>query len=173
MIYFLIYLAFGLPCCIAGAMINNDRPLFNRILFALMMLPLWPVFMFAMLREILTRRKVMTTCAWCGEVVAPITEWNNREVWVEHHRKCPNHPLKPERDAQAQRIAELEQQLEVACHVEAGDKEAFDWAALDKIFKLEQMVIKLVDFMALDPGLIERGLIDEAQDLLARKDGAK
>jgi len=36
------------------------------------------------------------------------------------------------------RIKELEQRLEVACHIGADDKDSFDWAVLGRIWELEQ-----------------------------------
>ena len=43
-----------------------------------------------------------------------------------------------------ERIAELEAQLRVACHVKAGDKVEFDWAVLGKIAELEAENTKLL-----------------------------
>lgn len=117
MIYFLIYLALGLPVAVTFAMINNDRPILNRVLYGLVMLPAWPIFVLSLLRELWTLKRIQVSCAWCGKFTVPLKHAENREVWKAHALQCPKHPMREEIERLREglgRFADID--LRVDCH---------------------------------------------------------
>jgi hypothetical protein len=105
--YLLLYLIVGLPFAIVVGLAHRgdeDVPPEHRVLFGLFMLPFWPLFTVAVVREMLLLRRLRVICSWCNDFVAPYGKPGYTELWAEHVLKCPKHPARA-------RIAELEAQL--------------------------------------------------------------
>jgi hypothetical protein len=106
--YLLLYLAVGFPFAIVAGLAHrreDDLPPEYRVLFGLFMLPAWPFFVIAVVRELLMLRRLRVVCGWCHEYVTTLDkepEFSRR--WAEHVLECQKHPARA-------RIAELESDL--------------------------------------------------------------
>lgn len=94
MIYLATYLALGLPLVLALFFIaGRDEPA-KRIISALVVLIVWPIWTVAIVREKWLMKRVATRCIWCGEAVT--IDPNDSKTWEAHARACQNHPLRAE-----------------------------------------------------------------------------
>jgi hypothetical protein len=131
MIYFAIYLALGLPLVLALVFIaGRDEPV-KRIISALVVLIVWPIWTVAIVREKWLMKRVATRCIWCGEAVT--IDPNDSKTWEAHARACQNHPLRAE-------INDLQEKLRHAQNeaswvepwkikYEEANRDAFDYKA--------------------------------------------
>lgn len=84
-----IYLALGLPIAVGLALIESGAPLIRRVLMALNILPIWPVWTVGLFVAYHRMIQPHISCAWCGEVVG-----DDEQDWRAHLMKCPQHPIR-------------------------------------------------------------------------------
>lgn len=84
-----VYLALGLPISVGLAIVESGAPLIRRVLMALHILPLWPLWSVGMFLAWRQMARPRTSCAWCGEVVG-----DDEQDWRKHLMDCPQHPIR-------------------------------------------------------------------------------
>lgn len=141
MIYFAIYLALGLPLVLALVFIaGRDEPV-NRIISALVVLIVWPVWTAAIVREKWLMKRVATSCAWCGEFVA--VDPKDSKTWEEHALACQKHPLRWEINDLQEKLRQAQNEASWVepwkLKYEEANRDAFDYKA-----KWEKAVEKII-----------------------------
>ena len=91
MIYIAIYFVIGLPIAVAIAIAatKDGVPIRKRILTALAVIPVWPLWSIGLCIFYVQKFKIEKICAWCGQPMLL-----GRAAAKQHVLRCEKHPYR-------------------------------------------------------------------------------